>query len=301
MLSEAEQLFVDTVWSYYAKNARDLPWRHPEIDGSFDSYRVLVSELMLQQTQVSRVIDKYDQFIKQFPDIQSLADAPLAEVLRSWQGLGYNRRAKYLHDTARQVINEYQGILPTIQGRLVGLPGIGPNTAGAILAYAYNQPEVFVETNIRTVFIYHFFQGKSDIADQEIVKLIERTLPGGEEQHRFAINESRFIRKDAMRNPKRVSHDCRNWYWALMDYGTYLKKMYGNPNTASKHYIAQSPFQGSVRQVRGRILQELAAKRQTKQELSRVIPDVRLPAVLEKLVDEGLIQILNRHYYLGRG
>jgi A/G-specific adenine glycosylase len=274
MLHEAEEKFVDTVWSYYAKNARDLTWRYPEADGSFDSYKILVSELMLQQTQVSRVVEKYHQFIKQFPDIRSLADAPLAEVLRNWQGLGYNRRAKYLHDTVRQVVYEYQGVLPTIKEELVRLPGIGPNTAGAILVYAYNQSEVFIETNIRSVFIHHFFRDKIEVTDKEILQLVTKTLPKSQ---------------------------SRMWYWALMDYGTYLKKTYGNPSKTSKQYSVQSRFEGSLRQLRGEVLRQLAAKQLSQQQLHRVIPDQRLLPVLDRLLHEKLIYHSGNYYGLGQG
>ncbi|MCA9327351.1 A/G-specific adenine glycosylase, partial [Candidatus Saccharibacteria bacterium] len=123
---------------------RDMPWR-----SDTRPYYVLVSELMLQQTQVDRVIPKFQAFIAAFPDERILAQASLADVLKLWQGLGYNRRAKFLHDAAKHVVAS--GDFPLDEAGLVTLPGVGKNTAGAIMAYAYNQPAIYVETNVRAV------------------------------------------------------------------------------------------------------------------------------------------------------
>lgn len=253
--------FRATIQEFYAAQGRkDLPWRQPGPNNSFDPYKILVSELMLQQTQVGRVIPKYRTFLVQFPTLETLAAAPLGVVLRAWQGLGYNRRAKYLWQTAQQLARH--GSFPTVSGELVKLPGIGVNTAGAILAYAFNQPVVFVETNVRAVYIHHFFNGRSDIHDKEIIALVRQTL----EQE----------------NP-------REFYWALTDYGTYLKATVGNPNRASKHYARQSRFHGSRRQLRGQVLRELMGGCRTLGELGTAIADERLPGVLDELVAEGLI------------
>lgn len=254
--------FSETLWDFYAKSGRTtLPWRQPEADGSFDPYNIMVSELMLQQTQVLRVIPKYHAFLERFPDVESLANAELGEVLREWQGLGYNRRAKFLWQGA-QAIQE-QGSFPTTQGELVKLPGIGPNTAGAILAYAFNQPIVFIETNVRTVYIHHFFADRTEVHDKEILSLVEQTL----------------------------DHESpREFYWALMDYGSHLKASIGNLNKASKHYAKQTKFQGSRRQVRGAILRALGSQEQSLTGLQAVIPDERLESVLQELETEGLIR-----------
>ena len=145
--------FKKIILDYYKKHGRhDLPWRK-----THDPYKILVSEIMLQQTQVGRVMAKYKEFIREFPDFKKLAQAPTAKVLKAWSGLGYNRRALYLKRTAERVTNEFQGKLPKDQSMLVDLPGIGPNTAGAICAYSFNMPVVFIETNIRRVFIHFFF------------------------------------------------------------------------------------------------------------------------------------------------
>jgi A/G-specific adenine glycosylase len=254
--------FQDAVWSYYRAHGRhDLPWRQFEPDGSLDPYKVLVSESMLQQTQVGRVIPKFTQFMELFPDAQSLAKAPLAKVLKTWSGLGYNRRAKFLWQTAEAIVGQHNGRLPSTLAELIALPGIGPNTAGALLAYAYNKPVVFVETNIRTVFIYHFFASQEQVSDKDIADLAAETLPD----------------------------DPRHWYWALMDYGTNLKQTIGNLNRLSRHYTKQSVFHGSRRQIRGQVLRLLADKALRLTEIQQVIHDERLLSVLADLEHEGLV------------
>lgn len=262
-----EKAFVKEVIRYYTQNARELPWRFPDANGSFNPYKILVSEIMLQQTQVQRVIPKYMEFLKAYPDVQSLAQASLGDVLRLWSGLGYNRRAKFLWQAAQMVVTEYDGIFPTGQAELTRLPGVGVNTAGAICAYAYKQRVVFIETNIRTVFINHFFKNRIDVHDSNLRPLLEQALKEAQAQ----------------------GLSPREWYWALMDYGTHLKATVGNASRASKHYAKQSAFTGSKRQVRGKVLRELADSAKTMQQLSEAIGDERLPLVLEDLLREGLI------------
>ena len=227
--SEIEQ-FQEIVWDYYSRHGRDLPWRQPEADGTFDAYKIVVSELMLQQTQVTRVIPKFEQFIAAFPTFRDLAAAPLSEVLKLWSGLGYNRRAQYVWQAARQIVSEYKGRVPADLGALVRLPGIGPNTAAAIAVYAFGLPAVFVETNIRTVYIYHFFPDAESVADGDVISLVGQTID---------------------------TNNPREWYWALMDYGTMLKTTVGNASRSSRQYTRQSLFAGSVRQLRGSVLRLL--------------------------------------------
>lgn len=247
------------VWDYYHDNGRhDMPWRHDE----HNPYHIMVSEIMLQQTQVARVVMKYREFLMKFPTVAALAAAPLGEVLIIWSGLGYNRRAKFLHQAAQMVVEEYGGVFPQTSAELVRLPGIGVNTAGAILAYAYNQPVVFVETNIRTVIIHHFFADDSSVPDKAILEIAEQLL-----------------------DPEHP----REWYWALMDYGSYLKKTVGNLNRQSKTYAKQSTFAGSKRQIRGQVIRKLAAAAQTPAQLEQEIADERLQEVLADLLAEGLI------------
>lgn len=271
MLLRTMGSFEQTVLEYYKAHGRhDLPWRRIEADSSVDPYKVLVSELMLQQTQVPRVIPKFDSFMAQFPTFESLASASLSDVLTAWNGLGYNRRAKFLWQAAGSVVRDYGGVLPDNLKDLVTLPGVGPNTAGALLAYAYDKPVVFVETNIRTVFIYHFFADQEQVSDADIADQAARTLPDG----------------------------SRVWYWALMDYGTFLKKTVGNPNKQSKHYAKQSAFHGSRRQIRGQVLRLLAKKAYTLAGLEKLIIDERLASVLDDLMREGLIQQVAASYKL---
>lgn len=211
--------------NFYKTHGRRFPWRRTR-----NPYHIFISEMMLQQTQVERVREKYPQFIRTFPDVAALAGSSLGKVLETWQGLGYNRRALFLHRTAQRLMEQHRGKFPQDYEALLELPGIGQSTAGAICAFAYNIPHVFIETNIRRVFLHFFFPGKKNVRDTEIIGLIEKTLD--------------------KKNPRR-------WYWALMDYGTYLKKTSANPNRRSAHYGRQSPFKGSNRQVRGAILKVL--------------------------------------------
>ncbi|MCA9327572.1 A/G-specific adenine glycosylase [Candidatus Saccharibacteria bacterium] len=265
--AEVKRLFLETIWEYYRGNGRhDLPWRLAEPDGTFDPYKILVSELMLQQTQVSRVIPKFDAFIAQFPTAEALAGASLGDVLRAWQGLGYNRRAKFLWESAKQI--SASGQFPNTLESLVALPGVGVNTAGAVLAYAYNEPVVFIETNIRTVYIHHFFSEQDAVSDADIRELVEQTLD---------------------------AEQPREFYWALMDYGSYLKTQTRN-NKQSKHYTKQSAFAGSRREIRGLVLRELSKKDLSLEELTAISSDKRLPAVLEDLLDEKIISQKHNHY-----
>jgi len=266
------QEFFTLLWEYYESHGRhDLPWRLPDEHGEFDPYKIMVSEIMLQQTQVNRVIPKYQIFLTHFPTIKALARAPLGDVLRIWQGLGYNRRAKFLWQAAQKVMNDFDGSMPSTEMELMNLPGIGKNTAGAILAYAYNQPAVFIETNIRTVYIHHFFADKQGIDDKELIPIITQTLD--------------------TKNP-------RIFYWALMDYGTHLKQTKGNLNKLSKSYTKQSKFHGSKRQIRGAVIRLLSKGSHTYNDLMNKIQDERLETILEDLVAEGLITKIGKFYKL---
>lgn len=222
--------FRKTIWQYYKKNGRKLPWRIST--GKSDAaYKILVSEFMLQQTQVSRVIPKYEAFLKSFPNPRALAKASKSDVLKLWSGLGYNRRALYLHKSVQEIIQNHKGIVPRDLTTLETLSGIGPYTARAIAAFAYDMKTVCIETNIRTVFIHFFFPNATEkVADKDILQKIEETLP----QKNF-----------------------REWYWALMDYGSYLKSIGVNKNSLAKSHTIQSKFKGSNREVRGTIMKAL--------------------------------------------
>lgn len=272
----------DAVWAYYETHGRnELPWRILDADGQIDPYHVMVSEIMLQQTQVGRVIPKYQTFLARFPDVQSLAHAPLADVLTMWSGLGYNRRAKFLWQAAQMIVNDYNGAFPKTALELVKLPGIGINTAGAIVAYAFDRPVTFIETNVRTVLIHHFFADEADVTDKQLLPLLQQIMDN--------------IVSDAI-----VGRTPRTWHWALMDYGTHLKQTVGNMNRQSKTYVKQSTFKGSKRQVRGQILKILGETgRQNFLALQKDIVDERLESVLNDLIREEFISLKDEHYHLG--
>ena len=207
---------------HYREHGRDLPWRQTR-----DAYAILVSEVMLQQTQVSRVLPKYQEFLETFPTIHALATAPVAAVLTAWQGLGYNRRALNLQRAAQVIVRDHRGVVPHSPAALQSLPGIGPATAAAVCTFAFDAPAPFIETNIRAAFIHFFFQECVSVPDAAILPLVELTLD----------------RDDP----------CR-WFYALMDYGVWVKKHFANPGRRSRHHAPQSPFAGSHRQLRAMIL-----------------------------------------------
>lgn len=247
-----------TALRHFKSHGRDLPWRRTR-----DPYRIFVSEMMLQQTQVSRVIPKYKTFIRAFPSWRALARARFSEVLVLWQGLGYNRRAKYLHEAARIVVRAYGGVLPRDVESIDALPGVGHYTARAIAAFAFNDAHPFVETNIRTVFLHHCFPGKKRIADAEILACVDACLREEEPRALFA---------------------------ALMDYGAHLKEIGVRLNARSAGHVTQKPFRGSLRQERGRILAELSNRRRmTRASLLRS-GDERTSRALEALVHDALIE-----------
>lgn len=253
--------FQKNIYSYYREYGRDLPWRKTR-----DPYHILVSEIMLQQTQVHRVTEKYRQFIKVFPDFPSLARAPLRKILMEWQGMGYNRRAIALKQIAQNIVEEFSGNLPISVETLMTFPGIGKATASAIAAFAFQYSTVFIETNIRRVFIHFFFHDMINIKDDEILLLVERTLDTD--------------------NP-------REWYYALMDYGSMLKHKYKNPNRRSAHYQKQSPFKGSNRQIRGTILKLLVQESYiTEHDIAQKanISEGKIKSNLTQLLKEGFVK-----------
>jgi A/G-specific adenine glycosylase len=217
--------FRQAIYDHYHANYRPMPWRDTR-----DPYHILVSEVMLQQTQVERVKAKFAQFLVAFPTLAYLAAAPLEELLRVWQGLGYNRRAIALKRCAEEISNHFAGHFPTTISDLESLPGIGAYTARAVSAFAFGVAEPFIETNIRTVFIHFFFHGREKIADRLIMPLVSATLDHA--------------------NP-------REWYYALMDYGVTLKQLHPNPGRRSSHHVRQSPFKGSNRELRSRMLRAI--------------------------------------------
>ena len=254
---------VRTVLAYHARYGRHtLLWRN-----TTDPYRILVSEIMLQQTQVDRVIPYYERFLKRFPTIHILAKAELKEVLVLWSGLGYNRRAKMLHEAAKEIVEKWGGGggAPLPRAALESLRGIGSYTAGAIRAFAYNEPEVFIETNIRTVLIHELFPRSRKVSDGKLFPVLQEILG----------------------KPGFPKGGAREWYAALMDYGSFLKSTYPNPSRKSRHHAKQSKFEGSLRQVRGAILKAVI-QRKTLTEVRKRFPKFFAQAHAA-LVKEGMI------------
>jgi len=263
----AVRRFRRIVREHYRASGRDLPWRKTR-----DPYRILVSEIMLQQTQVDRVKPAYVRFLKAFPDVRALAKAPVKRLLRVWQGMGYNRRALALKRAAQTVVRDHGGRVPATIEELTALPGIGPATAADIVVFAYNRPALVVETNIRSVYIHLFFAPGRAVKDDEIVSLIERTMD--------------------RRNP-------RDWYNALMDFGAALKKSHVNPSRRSAAYRRQSPFEGSNRQARSRILRYLLEEGPRTPRLivrDLGLDEVRTKKNLKQMAEEGLIRRSKTRY-----
>lgn len=264
-MTDAE--FQELIWEKGRVLYRAMPWRDDT-----RPYYVLVSELMLQQTQVDRVIPKFTAFIARFPDEETLASASLAEVLMLWSGLGYNRRAKFLHESAKKIATDFNGVFPQNKPDILSLPGVGPGTAGAIMTYAFNHPIVFIETNVRTVYFHHFFNDGDKVSDSQLLPVIERTLD--------------------------INHP-REFYWALMDYGTWLKKNGAGRITQSKHYKKQAPLKGSVREVRGLIIKRLAAGDIPTIDLQNEYKsDERFEVALTGLLADGLVTETNKILHL---
>lgn len=253
--------FQDEIYCFFRQQQRVLPWRE-----SATPYQILVSEVMLQQTQVERVLPKYLAFMQQFPDPQALAAAPLPELLAAWQGLGYNRRALNLQRAARMVVEQWNGSIPDDPVLLQRLPGIGPYTAGAVSSFAFNRPNVFLETNIRAVLLHFFFSDQQGVTDKQLLPVAKAVLD--------------------RKNP-------RDWYNALMDYGSHLKRRFPNLSRRSRHHTAQSRFEGSDRQTRGAVLRLLLKQgsvsvKTLQKALS--IETNRLTHVLDGLVRDGLVK-----------
>lgn len=254
--------FRRIVWSHFKKEGRhDLPWRQ-----TTDSYRILVSEIMLQQTQVERVVPYYTKFLETFPTAEALAKAPLSEVLTLWQGLGYNRRARMLHEAAKAAVEDFDGKVPATEEALLTLPGVGPYTAGAVAAFAGNQDSIFIETNIRTAVLHNFFEDAKEVPDADIKVILEKAYPKGR---------------------------AREWYSALMDYGSSLKRAGVKRNSQVKGYVSQKAFKGSDREARGAILRALVEGSCGNAMLLELLGHERreqMALQLEKLRVEGLVK-----------
>lgn len=263
--------FRSTVLRFYrAQGRHTLPWRRTT------SYGVLVSEIMLQQTQVDRVIPYFEKWMKKYPTPHTLAKASLTDVLSDWSGLGYNRRAKMLRECAKAIVEKHDGALPKEREALIELPGIGPYTAGAIRAFAFNEKEVFIETNIRTVLLHHFFPKSEKVDDKKLLPILAKCLVHVK--------------------------SAREWYSALMDYGSHLKKTNPNPSRRSKHHTRQSRFEGSLRQFRGVILRRLLKGPLSEKALLDVEVEGSffLEQAVRDLAREGLIEKKREKWMLAK-
>ncbi len=263
--------FKDAIWHFYYAHKRPFVWRETK-----DSYAIVVSEIMLQQTQTQRVAQKFPEFMEAFPTFQSLAQASTQELLRYWVGLGYNRRAFALQSIAQKVVTEYGGIFPKKPEVLETFKGIGPATAGSITAFAYNKPTVFIETNIRSVFLHLFFHEQEGISDKILYPLVAATVD---------------------------QENAREWYYALMDYGVVIKKLYPNPSRKSKHHAKQSKFEGSDRQVRGTVIKLLTQQESIEAvKIYEMFPQKidTIDSILEQLCIEKMIQKKNNLYFFSK-
>jgi A/G-specific adenine glycosylase len=252
--------FRSEVWAYYRANRRDMPWRDTD-----DAYSVLVSEVMLQQTQVSRVEPRFLDWMETFPTADALAAAPLSLVLEKWQGLGYNRRAVALRRSAELVMERFGGSVPCSVADLRTLPGVGPTTAAAVVNYACGVPVPFIETNVRAAVLHHFFADARDVPDRDLIPIVDATWDAA---------------------------DPRGWGYALMDYGTHLKRTLPNPSRRSRHHVRQTRFEGSRRQERARLLRAVLTDpgrtADEYAEVTQLAPGHAL-GLLEELSGEGFV------------
>lgn len=290
--------FVEFVAKKGRELYRDLPWRR-----TYDPYAIWISEVMLQQTQVSRVDGRWQRWLERFPTVDALAAAAPSDVLEEWQGLGYNRRALSVHRAA-QAISEAGGVFPQDPKELVKLPGIGPATAAGIRAFAFNLHGVYLETNVRTVFLHELYPQAEGVPDSELVPLVELTCPASVEDAADA---------DSAENDATAELTPRSWYYALLDYGAYLKKTIPNPSRRSKSHVKQSRFEGSHRQKRAELLRVLLAHKDEggavfetlHQELCQIevnagretLDEQVTLGLLEELAKEGFCQ-KNDEYWL---
>ena len=299
--------FVEFVAKKGRELYRDLPWRR-----TYDPYAIWISEVMLQQTQVSRVDGRWQRWLERFPTVDALAAAAPSDVLEEWQGLGYNRRALSVHRAA-QAISEAGGVFPQDPKELVKLPGIGPATAAGIRAFAFNLHGVYLETNVRTVFLHELYPQAEGVPDSELVPLVELTCPASVEDAVDAVAAGADAAVNTAAETDETVLTPRSWYYALLDYGAYLKKTIPNPSRRSKSHVKQSRFEGSHRQKRAELLRVLLAHKDEggaefdtlHQELCQVevnagretLDEQVTLGLLEELAKEGFCQ-KNNEYWL---
>ncbi|TSC69283.1 MAG: A/G-specific adenine glycosylase [Parcubacteria group bacterium Gr01-1014_70] len=261
--------FQKRVWEWHQNHASLMPWRKTR-----NPYHIFVSEVMLQQTQIPRVLVKYQLFLTEFPTVSALSKAPLRRVLSVWQGMGYNRRALYLKQAAEIIVKKHAGKVPYNETDLDALPGIGPYSARAIACFAYGICEPFIETNIRRAVIHEFFPRKTNVTDKKILQLLQHVQP---------------------------SRRQRAWYWALMDYGREALKGVPNANRNSKHYAKQSKFEGSPRYIRAKIISYLLEnKKATGKELHTSLKNDKYLSKLSQQAVKNALVGLTKEKLVGR-
>lgn len=252
------------VMRFYLCHGRVFPWRE-----THDTWAVLLSEVMLQQTQTSRVLPKYEAFLAHWPTWEAMAASSLDDVLFLWQGLGYPRRSLALRKVAVET-ERWGWKLPCDYEQLLHLPGIGPSTASAVLAFCYGEPAIYLETNVRRVLLHCLFPGHDQVRDAVLKEVLKALLD-------------------------EVS-DVRAWYYALMDYGVLLKFLLPNANRRSAHYARQGRYENSNRQIRGRILLQLSqGSAIQRSRLLDMLPSFaidRIDACISSLVEDGFIETI---------
>lgn len=277
LTSDLTKQFQGIILENYRKMARRFPWRE-----TYNPYYIFVSEFMLQQTQAERVVQKYEIFISKYPDFGSLAQASLEDVMKIWQGLGYNRRAVWMKKAAEQIYRNYNGILPKDPKILESFKGIGHATAREMVTFSYNIRAPFIETNIRRVYIYFFFAESREIDDKEILELVDQTI---------------------------YDNNPREWFYALMDYGVMLKKKFPkeNPNIRSVKYSKRSKFDGSNRQLRGKILKLIidSSGIEIDHLISHILQNSEsiwnrelIMRNIAKMQNEGIIRVVNSQLFI---
>ncbi|MEO6077947.1 MAG: A/G-specific adenine glycosylase [Candidatus Andersenbacteria bacterium] len=268
--------FQKIILDWYKDNRRDLPWRNTK-----NPYRIMVSEIMLQQTQVSRVLPKYKEFLNAFPNTKKLAESRDAELLKIWSGLGYWRRARFLKEASKKIEQDFAGKFPKDIKTLLTLPGIGPYTAGAISCFAFGNTDTFIDTNIRRVYLHFFFKDKTDIHDSEILKIAEKSV---------------------------IKNNPAEWHWALFDYGALVLKD-KKINKKSRHYTKQSKFEGSFRSYRAKLMRRLLQEPKQNMPKNSALDfledllrqdeqDYSAKEILESLIQDKLVKMKDKRIFL---
>jgi len=281
MTLEDRRNMVRSVLRWYRKNGRDLPWRRTR-----DPYKILVSEIMLQQTQVHRVMQKYTEFLKAFPTVEKLAAAKPADVIRIWKGLGYNRRALYLQSAAQMVVDRHAGTFPSELQTLKQLPGVGEYTARALLSFAFGESVVMMDTNHRRFYQRVLF-GRTPRSDEKLLRMAEQTFPKRSAYHwnQALMDLGQFVCTE--RSPVCKLPFLEKYCRACAGVGRPPKKI-PRKNTVR--------FRDSDRYYRGRIVDALREEGKiidsTLERLCGDISVVRKEKIIDKLEKDGLIKRL---------